>query len=117
MLTGILKEAGKPSASWLSSGVYVDEQLQDGELGPWSRVVLAARHREIAVAIQEMNAATVVAAGLPEASYPIAILTTLCGNSESCLLHDETALERRALEIVARSIRRDGIVVANADDY
>lgn len=117
MLSSIFTKANMPSAAWLSSGVYVDGNVQDGELGPWSRVVLAARHGEIDVALHEMNAATVVGAGLPEDTYPIVILTTLCGNNESCLLNAETELERRALEIVVRSARSDGTIVANADDY
>ncbi len=117
MLIELLRAAGIPTASWLSSGVYVDDERQEGELGPWSRVVLAARHGEIDVAIQEMNAATVVGAGLPEGAYPVVVLTTLCGNNESCLLNAETELQRRALDIVVRSVRKDGLIVANADDY
>ncbi|MEX1157916.1 MAG: hypothetical protein WEC79_03170 [Thermomicrobiales bacterium] len=117
MLVAILQAARLRSASWLSSGVYVEDERQDGELGPWSRVVLAARHREIDVALQEMNAATVVGAGLPDDTYPLVILTTLCGNNESCLLNAETELQRRALAIVVRSARNDGVIVVNADDY
>lgn len=117
MLTRILIAAERPMASWLSSGVYVDGELEEGELGPWSRVVLAARHGEIDVAIQEMMSTTVLAAGLPEATYPLGIMTTLCGNNELCLLNEETRRERRGLEAVARSIRPDGVIVANADDY
>jgi cyanophycin synthetase len=117
MLTDILMKAGQPMASWLSSGVYVDGELQEGELGPWSRVVLAARHREIDVALQEMAGTTVVGAGLPKATYPIGVMTTLCGNHEACLLNPETQRERRALEVVASAIRSDGVVIANADDY
>lgn len=117
MFSAILRAARMPSASWLSSGVYVEEERQEGELGPWSRVVLAARHGEIDVAIQEMNAATVVGAGLPVDTYPLVILTTLCGNNEVCLLNAETELQRRALDIVIRSARNDGTIIANADDY
>lgn len=117
MLSTILQAAGVPSASWLSSGVYVGSDRQEGELGPWSRVVLAARHGEIGVAVQEMNAATVVGAGLPEDTYPLVVLTTLCGNNESCLLSAETELHRRALEVIVRSARSDGSIVGNADDY
>jgi cyanophycin synthetase len=117
MISAMFKVARIPSASWLSTGVYVDGERQEGELGPWSRVVLAARHGEIDVAIQEMNAATVVGAGLPQATYPLVILTTLCGNNEACLLNAETELQRKALKIVVESVRSDGTIVANADDY
>lgn len=117
MLAEILLAAEKSSASWLSSGVYVDGVRQRGELGPWSKVVLAARHGEIDVAIQEMDAATVVGAGLPEDSYPLAILTTLCGNNDACLLTQETELARRALDHMVRAVRSDGNLIINADDY
>ena len=117
MLTSIFEAAGKPSAAWLSSGVYVDGDRQLGELGPWSRVVLAARHGEIDFAIQEMDATTVVGAGLPENSYPLAVLTTLCGNNEACLLTEETEMVRRALDAVVGSVRGDGRIIVNADDY
>lgn len=117
MLTKIFDAVGLTHGSWLSSGVYVQGELEDGELGPWSRIVLAARHREIDVAIQELVSETVVGAGLPEATYPVAILTALCGNNEACLVTPETRLARRSLELVVRSVRSDGILVANADDF
>ncbi len=117
MLHSIFEQAGWPSAAWLSSGVYVDGKPQEGELGPWSRVLLAARHGELRVVVQEMIAETVIAAGLPRATYPIGILTTLCGNNEACLLSEDARRERRAMGIVVESIRPDGMLVINADDY
>lgn len=117
MLTAILDAAGLTHGSWLSSGVYVQGESEEGELGPWSRIVLAARHRELDIAIQELVPETVVGAGLPEATYPVAIVTTLCGNNEACLLTAESRLARRSLEMVMRSVRPDGIIVANADDF
>lgn len=117
MLTRVLDAAGLSHGAWLSSGVYVQGELEHGELGPWSRVVLAARYSEIDVAVQELVPETVVAAGLPEAAYPVTILTTLCGNNEACLTTAETRLVRRSLEHVIRSVRPDGVIVANADDF
>ncbi|MCO5175566.1 MAG: hypothetical protein M9890_01130 [Thermomicrobiales bacterium] len=117
MLTRVFGLAGWPSAQWLSSGVYVDGELQEGELGPWSRVLLAARYGELRVVLQEMTAETVIGAGLPPRTYPIGVLTTLCGNNESCLLSEEASRERRALDIVIASMRNDGLLIVNADDY
>lgn len=117
MLSQVFEQVGWPAAAWLSSGVYVDGQLQEGELGPWSRVLLAARHGELRVVLQEMPAETVIAAGLPKQTYPLGVLTTLCGNNEACLLSEDARRERRALSIVVDSIRPDGILVVNADDY
>lgn len=117
MLHRIFEEAGWPAAAWLSSGVYVEGELQEGELGPWSRVLLAARYGELRVVVQEMIAETVIAAGLPPETYPLSILTTLCGNNEACLLSEDAHRERRAMNIVVESMRSDGMLVINADDY
>lgn len=117
MLSEILASAGLASASWLSSGVYVDGSIQEGELGPWSKVVLAARYGELDIVLQELNAATVIGAGLPKATYPAGILTTLCGNNEACLLSDDTRRERRGIEIAISAIHPDGVLISNADDY
>lgn len=117
MLNDILAEAGWSCASWLSSGVYVDGALQEGELGPWSKVVLAARYGELDLVIQELTASTVIGAGLPRDTYPLGVVTTLCGNNEACLLSDETRRERLSLKVVVESIHSQGRIVANADDY
>ncbi|HBY45958.1 MAG TPA: hypothetical protein DEG70_06850 [Chloroflexi bacterium] len=117
MLNSIFNKAGWPDAAWLSSGVYVEGEQQDGELGPWARVLLAARYGELRVVVQEMAAATVVAAGLPKDTYPVGIMTTLCGNNEACLLSEDASRERQAMHIVVESMRPDGMLVVNADDY
>lgn len=117
MLDAIVRAAGRATGAWLSSGVYVNGALQEGELGPWARVVREGRDGELDVVLQEMSATTVVAAGLPLNSYPLAIVTTLCGNNESCLLTEDTRLQRRALQSVLAAVRPDGLVIANADDY
>ena len=116
MLDAIIRSSGKSVGMWLSSGVYADGERLSGELGPWQRVMLAARHGELDIAIQELDAATVVAIGLPTESYPLALATTICGNNEACLLTSETRLERQSLDLVLRSVRRDGLVMAGADD-
>lgn len=117
MLNRIFEHSGWPTAAWLSSGVYVDGDLQEGELGPWSRVLLAARHGELRVVVQEMAAETVIAAGLPKHTYPLGVLTTLCGNNEACLLSEDARRERRAMNIVVDSIHPDGVLIVNGDDY
>lgn len=117
MLESVVSAAGLASAAWLSSGVYALGERMDGELGPWQRVLFAVRHGEIDLAIQEMHAPTVVAVGLPTEMYPMAIVTTICGNHESCLIAPETRTERTALDTVIRSVRRDGVIVAGADDF
>lgn len=116
MLDAIIRDAGGSVGSWLTSGVYVDGERMEGELRPWSRVLLAAKYRELNAVIQEMEAAVVVGAGLPAMTYPCAILTTICGNDESCRLSMSTELEERSLMSVVGAVRNDGCIVGNADD-
>jgi cyanophycin synthetase len=116
MLDAILRDAGHVVGSWLSSGVYINSARLQGEMGPWAEVVRDARSGALDLVLQEMDAATVVAAGLPQHSYPLAIVTTLCGNNEACQLAPETRLERRALTALLDAVRDDGAIVANADD-
>lgn len=116
MLAAMMRESGKSIGSWLSSGVYVDDERLDGELHAWERVLLAARFGELDAVIQELEAPVTVAVGLPPRVYPLAVVTTICGSSESCRVAPETALERKALDRLFGAVRADGTVVANADD-
>lgn len=116
MIAAMLRESGKSVGSWLSSGVYVDDERLEGELHAWERVLLAARFNELDAVIQELEASVTVAAGLPPRVYPLAVVTTICGSSESCRIAPETALERQALDRLFEAVREDGTVIANADD-
>jgi cyanophycin synthetase len=116
MLSRIVQAAGRSVASWISTGVYVDGEQMEGELRPWSRVLLAAKYGELDAVIQELEAAVVVGAGLPSRTYPLAILTTICGNDDSCRLSMSTELEERSLQAIADAVRDDGCIIANADD-
>lgn len=116
MLDAMIRDSGGSVGSWLTSGVYVDGERMEGELRPWSRVLLAAKYRELNAVIQEMEAAVVVGAGLPAGTYPCAVLTTICGNDDSCRLSMSTELEERSLMSVVGAVRDDGCIVGNADD-
>lgn len=116
MLSNIVQAAGKSVATWISSGVYVDGEQMEGELRPWSRVLLAAKYGELDAVIQELEAAVVVGAGLPSRTYPLAVMTTICGNDDSCRLSMSTELEERSLSALAEAVRDDGCIIANADD-
>src|SRR4029450_3758188 len=104
-------------ANWVSSGVYVNGERQVGELRPWTEILHRLCDRELELAVQELVAATVVAAGLPPSTYPMAIVTTLGVNHEACLLSAETQLERRALAVMLSAVSDDGLIVASADDF
>lgn len=116
LLDAMLHEAGRSAGLWSSTGVYVDDVRQDGELGPWGRLLAALQAGELDVGIQELATPTVTSIGLPESVYPLAAVTTLCGNHEDCLVSPEATQGARALQIVARAVRPDGALVLNADD-
>jgi cyanophycin synthetase len=116
LIASIMRASGASVANWISSGVYVDGERLEGELRPWSRVLLAAKYGEIDAVIQELEAAVVVGAGIPSRTYPMAVLTTICGNDESCRLSMSTELEERSIGMILSAVREDGCVVANADD-
>ncbi len=116
MLESMIRAAGGSVGTWISSGVYVDGEQLKGELGPWSRVLLAAKYGELDAVIQELEAAVVVGAGLPSRTYPLAVMTTICGNDESCRLSMSTELEERSIQMLAEAVREDGMIIANADD-
>lgn len=117
LLESMLRTSGCSVGAWASSGVYLDGARQEGELGPWGRVLDATRTRQIDVALQELESALVTGVGLPEKIYPLAAITTLCGNNEECLISPEASQNAQAQSIVARAVRADGLLVLNADDH
>src|SRR6185312_3845780 len=116
ILEHMLRSAGRTVGVWSSTGVYIQGDRQTGELGPWTRVLEAAQSGELDVAVQELETSLVNGVGLPEAIYPLAAISTLCGNNEECLISPEASLGARAQAIVARAVRSDGVLVLNADD-
>lgn len=116
LLESILSEANWSTGIWSTTGVYVDGMRQAGELGPWSRVIEAARNGALDVAVQELETALVTGVGLPAQIYPLAAISTLCGNNDECLISDQAAQGARAQTIVARAVRPDGRLILNADD-
>ncbi|MBX5444494.1 hypothetical protein [Sphaerobacter sp.] len=116
LLDAMLTTAGRSTGLWSSTGVYVRGVRQPGELGPWSRVLAAVGSGELDVALQELETPLVTSVGLPEGIYPLAGITTLCGNNEDCLLSPEFSSGALAQAIVARAVRPDGLLVLNADD-
>lgn len=116
MIDSIIRLSGASVGTWISSGVYVDGEQMEGELRPWSRVLLASKYGELNAVVQELEAAVVVGAGLPSRTYPLAVMTTVCGNDDSCRLSMSTELEERSLTAIANAVRDDGCVIANADD-
>jgi cyanophycin synthetase len=116
ILEQILRSSGRSVGVWSSTGVYVQGERQTGELGPWSKVLEAVQAGQLDFAVQELETSLVNGVGLPEAIYPLAAISTLCGNNEECLISPEASLGARAQSIVARAVRPDGVLVLNGDD-
>ncbi|MEX2426049.1 MAG: hypothetical protein WD401_04720 [Thermomicrobiaceae bacterium] len=102
---------------WTTSGVFMNGQHLVGELGPWSEVIGGLARGELDVAVQELEDSVVTGVGLPEHTYPLAAISSLCGNNDECLISDEAARGTEAQHIVARAVRPDGFLVLNADDH
>lgn len=116
LLNQILVTAQKRVGLWTTTGVFMDGQHLVGELGPWSEVMTSLSKGELDVAIQELETSVVTGVGLPEHTYPLAAISSLCGNNDECLISNEAAQGAVAQHIVARAVRPDGYIVLNADD-
>lgn len=117
LLNHMLHTSGQTVGVWSSTGVYIDGVRQVGELGPWSQVLGAAQAGQLDVALQELETPLVTGVGLPEGIYPLAAISTLCGNNEECLISPEASQGALAQAIVARAVRPDGVLILNGDDH
>lgn len=116
LLNEILTAARMRVGLWTTTGVYRTGEHLVGELGPWSDVMQGLSRGELDVAIQELEDSVVTGVGLPEHMYPLAAISSLCGNNDECLISTEAAQGAAAQHIVARAVRPDGFLVLNADD-
>lgn len=115
LLDAMFRAAGLRTALWTNRGVEVNGRRQAGELVPWTRALLRLTRGDLDVAVQELDWSTVHAVGLPPASYPIAAVTNLCVNSDSCLAQTETRRAFRALKTIRAA--GAGPVVLNGEDF
>lgn len=116
LLNEILEAEQLRVGLWTTTGVYMNGEHLVGELGPWSDVVSGLARGDLDVAIQELEDPVVTGVGLPEYTYPLAAISSLCGNNDECLISSEAARGAEAQHIVARAVRPDGFLVLNADD-
>lgn len=116
LLNEILAAERRRIGLWTTSGVFMNGEHMVGELGPWSNVVSSLARGELDVAIQELEDPVVTGVGIPEHTYPLAAICSLCGNNDECLITSEAARGAQAQHIVARGVRPDGFLVLNADD-
>jgi len=117
LLDHIIKTAGHKTALWTSTGVEINGRPQVGELGAWKEALGRVMDGDVSVAIQELEWATVLAAGLPPGFYPIVTITNLCGNDEVCLLHREAQLAHKSMPKIIAAADPNGVIVLNGEDF
>ena len=116
LLEAMLRPVRPRLALWIDQGVYVNGRRQLGELIPWSDVLRSLAGGELDLAIQELDARTVNAVGLPAATYALGIITSFCGNDETCLAGPGATVQRQAQLAVASAVHPAGALILNADD-
>lgn len=116
LLEAILRDSHPRLALWLDQGVLINRRKRAGELIPWGEAVRALASGELDLAIQELDAGTVAAIGLPTAAYRLGIITSFCGNDAACLLDARSATERQAQGRIVGAVHPAGALVLNADD-
>lgn len=117
LLEAMVRPARPRLALWIDQGVWLNGRRQLGELVPWGEALRGLARDDLDLAIQELDAPTVNAVGLPPAAYGLAIITSFCGNDDVCLVDPRSAVERRAQGAVARAVHPAGALVLNADDH
>lgn len=117
LLDHVFRHAGLRTALWTNQGVEIGGCRQVGELVPWSQAVIRAARNDLDIVIQELDWSMVHAVGLPPASYPVAAITNLCVNSDTCLVQAESRRASRAMTEIERAVCRAGSLILNGDDF
>ncbi|HEY8602546.1 MAG TPA: Mur ligase family protein [Thermomicrobiales bacterium] len=117
LLEAMLQRHAVKLALWTDQGVWVQGRRQRGELIPWGESLRSLVDGELDLAIQELDARTVNAAGLPPATYSLGIITSFCGNDRLCEAEARAQVERQAQLALIRAISPEGALVLNADDH
>lgn len=117
LLEAMLRETSPRLALWLDQGVMVNRRKLSGELIPWGEALRSLTAGDLDLAIQELDAQTVAAVGLPAAAYRLGIITSFCGNDAACLIEERSRVERQAQRQLVGAIHPDGALILNADDH
>lgn len=103
-------------ATWTDLGVQIQGRRQRGEIAGWRHALTRLAEGSIDVALQELDRATVNAAGLPPASYPVVALCGLREHTESPDRSDDLQSAIRASQKCVSAVHHDGFLVVNGDD-
>lgn len=104
-------------ATWTDLGVQIQGRRQRGEIAGWRHALTRLSEGSVDVALQELDWATVTAAGLPDGSYPV---IALCGLREHTEIRDKSPslqLATRAASRCVSAVHHDGFLVVNGDDF
>lgn len=102
--------------TWTDLGVQIQGRRQRGEIAGWKHALTRLAEGSIDIALQELDWATVNAAGLPPASYPV---IALCGVREQALSPErsiELQTAVRASRTCVGAVHHNGFLIVNGDD-
>lgn len=116
MLDAIFQAAHLRTATWTNLGVEIRGRRQHGELSGWSLALSRLAESTIDIAIQELHWSTINAVGLPDATYPVAVLTNVLGSFDPIAPNDHIGKDRRAALRMVQAVHPDGLLVVNGDD-
>lgn len=104
-------------ATWTDLGVQIQGRKQRGELAGWRHALTRLAEGSIDIALQELDWATVNAAGLPVGTYPIVVLSGLRDQTEAAGKSEELQRAIRAAHTCVGAVHHNGFLVVNADDF
>lgn len=104
-------------ATWTDLGVQIQGRRQRGELAGWRHALTRLSEGSIDVALQELDWATVNAAGLPNGSYPVVALCGIRDQTEGSARSRELQFATRAAHKCVGAVHHHGFLVVNGDDY
>lgn len=116
MLDAIFRAAHLRTATWTNLGVEIRGRRQHGELSGWSLALSRLAESTVDIAIQELHWSTINAVGLPEATYPMAVLTNVLGSYDTNMRNGQVEQDRRAGLRIVQAVHQDGLLVVNGDD-
>lgn len=116
MLDAIFRAAHLRTATWTNLGVEIRGRRQRGELSGWSLALARLAESSIDIAIQELHWSTINAVGLPEATYPIAVVANVLESHDPDMAGDRSEQTRRAALRMVQAVHPDGLLLINGDD-
>jgi cyanophycin synthetase len=104
-------------ATWTDLGVQIQGRRQRGEIAGWRHALTRLSEGSIDVALQELDWATVNAAGLPSSSYPVVVLSGIRDQTEGAGKSRHLQFSVRAAHKCVRAVHHNGFLIVNGDDY